>query len=160
MKKLLFSLLLLGGCGFTPLYSQHNHTLQNSYVSVEPIPNQYGFSMRQIIQNALPSNKDSALKQYQLSVQSPSFSSGDKTITSDEFASTMQVTANTSYKLKDLKTNKIILNEKISATSSYSVVINPYATTVAENTIQKELADQMAEQIALDVVTKLSQENP
>ena len=71
----------------------------------------------------------------------------------------MQVTASANYQLTDLKTQKTVLSEKISAVSSYSVVVNPYATTVAEQKIQKELADQIAEQIALDVLTKLSQEN-
>jgi hypothetical protein len=115
--------------------------------------------MGRIIKNALPTTEEKVQNQYKLSVSSPSFSSYDKTITSDEFASTMQITANTSYQLQDLKTNKTILSEKVSAVSSYSVVVNPYATTVAKNKLQQELADQLAEQIALDVLTKLSQEN-
>lgn len=159
MKKVLFSLLFLTGCGFTPLYGTQNHSLLNASVTVSPIPNQYGQNMAQIIKNALPVNQKEAQSQYKLTVSSPSFTSGDKTITSDEFASTMQVTATANYQLTDLKTQKTVLSEKISAVSSYSVVVNPYATTVAEQKIQKELADQIAEQIALDVLTKLSQEN-
>jgi hypothetical protein len=159
MKKILFSLLFLTGCGFTPLYGTQNHSLYNTSVVLTPIANQYGESMGRIIKNALPTPEEKVQNQYKLTVSSPSFSSYDKTITSDEFASTMQITANTTYQLQDLKTNKTILSEKISAVSSYSVVANPYATTVAKNKLQQELADQLAEQIALDVLTKLSQEN-
>jgi hypothetical protein len=159
MKKILFSLLFLTGCGFTPLYGIQNHSLYNTSVVLTPIANQYGESMGRIIKNALPTPKEKVQNQYKLTVSSPSFSSYDKTITSDEFASTMQITANTTYQLQDLKTNKTILSEKVSAVSSYSVVVNPYATTVAKNKLQQELADQLAEQIALDVLTKLSQEN-
>ena len=159
MKKVLFSLLFLTGCGFTPLYGTQNHSLLNTSVTVSPIPNQYGENMVQIIRNTLPTSKETVQNQYKLTVSPPSFSSYDKTITSDEFASTMQITANTTYQLQDLKTNKTILSEKVSAVSSYSVVVNPYATTVAKNKLQQELTDQLAEQIALDVLTKLSQEN-
>ncbi len=159
MKKILFSLLFITGCGFTPLYGTKNYSLHDTHLIVSPIPNKYGESMTRIIKNALPAPQNETTKQYKLTVSSPSFSSGDKTITSDEFASTIQVSAFSTYQLQNLKTQKTILSEKITAVSSYSVVSNPYATTVAENKIQQELAEQIAEQIALDVLTKLSLEN-
>ena len=78
--------------------------------------------------------------------------------TANEFASTMQVTGKTSYSLKNSKTEKIIYTSEVVAVSSYSVVKDPYATTVAKNHIQSELSKQLAEQIALDVLTKLSKD--
>lgn len=158
MKKLLFSLLLLTGCGFTPLYSQNNTSLQDVQITVKPIPNQYGFQMRRIIQNKLQTQNEKAVRQYYLTVEPPSFSAGDKTITSNELASTMQITGKTNYQLQDSKDGKNICSGRITAVSSYSVVRDPYATTVAKNHIQEELAKQLAEQIALDVMAQLSEE--
>ena len=158
MKKILFSLLLLTGCGFTPLYSQNDDSLKDTKIIVDPIPNQYGNQMRQIIQKALYSPSENPTNQYRLIVSSPSFDVGDRTITTDEFASTMQITGKATYQLKNLKTDKTSFTGNVAAVSSYSVVTNPYATTVAQKSIQDELSKQLAEQISLDVLAKLSQE--
>lgn len=158
MKKLLFSLLFLAGCGFTPLYSQNNTFLKDDKVIVDPIPDQYGYQMKLILEKNLFSPSESPKNTYHLLVQSPTFSAGDKTITADEFASTMQVSGKAYYYLKDSKTGKIAYSNDVVVVSSYSVVKDPYATTVAKNHIQEELSKQLAEQIALDVMAKLSGE--
>ena len=158
MKKLLFSLLLLTGCGFTPLYSQNNTYLKDAKITIDPIPNQYGHQMHQILQNSLRTNSENPKNQYRLIVTPPTFKAGDKTITADEFASTMQVSGKASYYLEDLKTKKNIHFGNITSTGSYTVVKDPYATTVARNHIQEELSKQIAEQVALDVFAKLSEE--
>lgn len=159
MKKLLLSLLLLTGCGFTPLYSQNNTYLKDAQITVDPIPNQYGNQMRQILQNSLKTNAENPKNQYRLIVKSPSFKAGDKTISADEFASTMQISGKTTYYLEDLKTKKNIYFGNLTSVGSYTVVKDPYATTVAKNHVQEELSKQLAEQIALDVLAKLSEES-
>lgn len=158
MKKLLFSILLLTGCGFTPLYSQNNSYLKNSKITVDMIQNQYGNQMRQILQNLLKTNTENPQNQYRLIVTPPTFKAGDKTITADEFASTMQVTGEASYYLENLKTKKNTYFGNVNSVSSYAVVKDPYATTVARNHIQEELSKQLAEQVALDILAKLSEE--
>ncbi len=158
MKRLFFFLLLLSGCGFSPLYSETNSYLKDTQVSVLPIPNRYGDKMRRVIEKALFTNSQSPKNKYRLFVAEPSFSSGDKTITSDEFASTMQVTAKTTYQLDNATTGKTVYKGTIQSVSSYSVVRDPYATTVAKNHIQEELAQQLAQQISLDVLAQLSKD--
>ena len=158
MKKLLFSFLFLAGCGFSPLYSQNNTYLKDTQVIVNPIPNQYGNQMRRIIQDALLTQSEKPVHKYRLRVDPPSFKAGDKTITADEFASTMQVSGTTTYYLSDMITGKNIYSGNVVSFSSYAVVKDPYATTVAKNHIQEELSKQLAEQVALDVMAKLSKE--
>lgn len=158
MKKLLFSFLLLTGCGFTPLYSQNTSCLNDTQITVSPIPNQYGDQMRRILQNELRSQSENPTKQYQLIVESPSFNTGNKTITADEFASTMEASGKAKYYLKNIKTNKKIYSGNVRAVASYAVVKDPYATTVAKNHIQEELSKQLAEQIALDILANISED--
>ena len=158
MKKLLFSLLLLTSCGFTPLYSKTNNQLQDTQIIVNPIPNQYGDQMRRVIQNELHTSTKNPINQYRLIVNPPSFSAGDKTISANEFASMMQITGSTSYYIENIKTGKIIYSGDAISVGSYAVVLDPYATTVAQNHIHEELSKQLAQQVALDVVTKLSEE--
>ena len=154
MKKiLLLSFLLLSACGFSPLYKEASTSAGNVPVKVAPIPDQYGFAMRQIILDRLGNNSDT---QYTLTVSAPAFSSWDQTIDDKNFATMMGITGYSHYILTDNKTHKEILNSTTSLNSSYSVVKDPYATTVAERKVKKELANQLAEQISLHVLGVLT----
>ena len=154
MKKLFLGLFLfLSACGFSPLYQNITAESTDVPVKVAPIPNQYGFSMRQIIQDKMGSF-DTPL--YTLTVSSPSFSSWDQTIDSKNFATIMGIRGTVHYQLIENGTKKVILDNGISMNSSYSVVKDPYATVVAERKVKKELADQLAEQISLHVLGTLA----
>ena len=153
MKKLFWAFLVLTGCGFSPLY--HSKTLEcgNVPVFVAPIPNQYGASMRQTIQNKMGHAEK---KLYTLSVASPSFNTWDQTIDSKNFATIMGISASVSYRLTENATKKVLLDSSTSLTSSYSVVKDPYATTVAERKVKKELAEQLADKVTLHVLGTLT----
>ena len=154
MKKFLLTIFLfLSACGFSPLYKEVTIQNGNGAVKVTPIPGQYGSVMCQIIQDKLGNNSDS---RYTLSVSSPVFSSWDQTIDNKNFATMMGITGKSSYTLVENKTNKPIVSSSTSLSSSYSVVKDPYATTVAERKVKKELAEQLAEQISLHVLGALT----
>ena len=153
MKKiLLLSFLFLSSCGFSPLYKEVANQGGGVPVKVSPIPDQYGFTMRQIIQNKLG---DASETQYTLNVAAPTFSSWDQTIDDKKFATIMGVRGSAHYTLIENATHKEILNSSTSLTSSYSVIKDPYATTVGERKVKKELAEQLAEQISLHVLGTL-----
>ena len=154
MKKILFALLfLLSACGFSPLYKEV--TTEGGFVPVRvnPIPNQYGFAMRQVIQNKLGNASDS---QYTLTVSAPVFSSWDQTIDDKNFATITGVTGTVNYNLIENASHKKVLDSSTSLTSSYSVVKDPYATTIAERKVKKELSEQLAEQVSLHVLAVLA----
>lgn len=154
MKKFLLTIFLfLSACGFSPLYKEVTIQNGNGAVKVAPIPGQYGSVMCQIIQDKLGNNSDS---RYTLSVSSPVFSSWDQTIDNKNFATMMGITGKSSYTLVENKTNKPIVSSSTSLSSSYSVVKDPYATTIAERKVKKELAEQLAEQISLHVLGALT----
>ena len=154
MKKFLFGFVLfLSACGFSPLYQEVTVDTGNVPVKVAPIPNQYGFAMRQIIQNKLGDSSDF---QYTLTVSAPTFSSWDQTIDDKNFATMMGITGSVGYQLTENKTHKEILNSSTSLNSSYSVVKDPYATVIAERKVKKELAEQLAEQVSLHVLSPLA----
>ena len=154
MKKFLLTIFLfLSACGFSPLHKEVTIQNGNGAVKVTPIPGQYGSVMCQIIQDKLGNNSDS---RYTLSVSSPVFSSWDQTIDNKNFATMMGITGKSSYTLVENKTNKPIVSSSTSLSSSYSVVKDPYATTVAERKVKKELAEQLAEQISLHVLGALT----
>lgn len=154
MKKLLFAtFLFLSACGFSPLYKSVSTEEGNIPVQVEPIPDQYGFSMQQIIQNKFGNLEDSS---YTLTVSAPTFHSWDKAIDDKNFTTIMGIRGTVHYKLTENKTKKVLLDDSTFLTSSYSVVKSPYATTVTERNVKKELAEQLAEQVSLHVLAALA----
>ena len=154
MKKLiLFSFLFLSACGFSPLYKEVSTQGDSVPVKVAPIPDQYGFAMRQVIQNKLGNSSDS---QYTLTVSAPTFSNWDQTIDDKNFTTIMGISGSVDYFLTENTSHQKVLNSSVSLTSSYSVVKDPYATTVAERKVKKELAEQLAEQVSLHVLAVLA----
>ncbi len=161
MKKYLFLFLFLSGCGFSPIYSHSSPSydlLKTTKIDIRKIPDQYGQQMYLLLKEQLPEIAVNPTRQYILEVKPPAFSGYDKTITNDEFASTIQATGTTSYTIKDAKTNKILLQKSVSATGAYLVEINPYATTVAKEKTYKELAVQLSQQIGHSVLAFITQE--
>ena len=154
MKKLLFVFMLfLSACGFSPLYKEVSTEGTSVPVQVEPISGQYGFEMRHIILNKLGNSSD---KKYSLTVSQPSFSSWDQTIDNKNFATLMGISGTVHYRLVEKATQKVLLDSSNSLSSSYSVVTDPYATTVAERKSKKELAERLAEQVSLHVLGTLA----
>ena len=153
MKKLFWICLFLTGCGFTPLYQNQSFDKAHLPVQVVPIPNQYGHMMRQTVQNKMGHSDN---PQYLLSVDAPVFNTWDQTIDDKNFATIMGISGSSSYRLTEKKTNKVLLSSSTSLSSSYSVVKDPYATTVAERKVKKELAEQLADQISLHVLGTLA----
>ena len=154
MKKTLLAFLLFTtACGFSPLYQSFTTEGENVPVFVAPISDQYGFQMRQIIQNKFG---DSQNTQYTLTVSAPSFNTWDQTIDDKNFTTIMGITGTVHYNLTEDKTKKSLLNDSAFLTSSYSVVKDPYATVVAERKVKKELAEQLAEQVSLHVLGTLA----
>ncbi|MBR6231717.1 MAG: hypothetical protein IKQ99_01300 [Alphaproteobacteria bacterium] len=157
MKKIFITLFfLMAGCGFSPLYNETLTKEGSAPVAVNPIPNQYGVSMRQRILSKIGISKHPL---YTLSVSAPSFSANDQTIDSRNFATMMAISGSTSYSLVDNKTQKTVLKSSASAFSSYSVTKDPYATVTAKRKAQKELAEQLAEQISQHVLVVLPKES-
>ena len=152
-KFLLATFLFLSACGFSPLYKEIATEGGSVPVKIAPIPDQYGFSVRQVIQHKLG---NAAQPQYTLNVSAPSFSNWDQTIDDKNFATVMGVIGTVSYRLTEDKTHQEILSSSTSLTSSYSVVKDPYSTTVAERKVKKELAEQLAEQVSLHVLGTLA----
>ena len=150
MKKLFLSgLLFLTACGFSPLYQQVSFEEGSTPVHVAPIPDQYGFEMRQIIQAKLGEQNPA---KYTLTVSSPTFDSWDQTIDNKNFATLMGVSGTVAYRLTDNATQKTVLDSSVSLNSSYSVVQDPYATVTAERKTKRDLANQLANQVSIHVL--------
>ena len=136
-------LCFLTACQFHPLYKAQ---IQQN-VCVSSIPETSGYQLYQALKSYFPQQQDCS---YILQVQSPVLSLSDQSISNDDFITMQRVTAQTSYSLLD-KNKKSVLKNTVSASSSSSVVTNPYASVTAVQKTNENLYPILAEQIALHV---------
>jgi LPS-assembly lipoprotein len=150
MKKLavLAACLLLGACGFHPMYG-NSLAPQLSSVYVEPIAERDGYELRTSLIDVLQSDGDAAGKAYRLKISLNESSQGialqnDATIT--RYNSRLEA----HYTLSDTRGNVLTTGTQTEM-SSYNVVVSPYATLVAEQDASKRAAQDVAERIHLDL---------
>ena len=150
MKKLtaLAACLLLGACGFRPMYGSSLAPALSS-VYVEPIAERDGYELRNTLIDALHSDGDKAGKVYSLKVTLNESSQGialqnDATIT--RYNNRLEAR----YTLSDMKGNVLTTGSQTEL-SAYNVVQSPYATLTAQQDASKRAAQDVAERIHLEL---------
>jgi LPS-assembly lipoprotein len=150
MKKpvVLAACLLLGACGFHPMYGSALAP-QLSSVYVEPIAERDGYELRNSLIDVLQSDGDAAGKAYRLKITLNESSQGialqnDATIT--RYNNRLEA----HYTLSDTRGNVLTTGTQTEL-SAYNVVQSPYATLVAEQDASKRAAQDVAERIHLDL---------
>ena len=150
MRKLtaLAACLLLGACGFRPMYGSSLAPALSS-VYVEPIAERDGYELRNTLIDALHSDGDKAGKVYSLKVTLNESSQGialqnDATIT--RYNNRLEAR----YTLSDMKGNVLTTGSQTEL-SAYNVVQSPYATLTAQQDSAKRAAQDVAERIHLDL---------
>ena len=157
MKQLfLIIFLFLTGCGFSPLYKKVAVNNQEIPVYVQPVSDTYGHSIRQSILDKIGSISSNSAE-YILTLKTPSFTSSDEAIDNKNFSSIVGLTIKCPYTLTKKSNNKIIARNTTTLFTSYAVVQDPYATTVAERKAKYELAKQIAEQITIHILSIISE---
>ena len=150
MKKpaILAACLLLGACGFHPMYGSALAP-QLSSVFVEPIAERDGYELRNSLIDLLQSDGDAAGKKYRLKIFLNESSQGialqnDATIT--RYNNRLEAR----YTLTDAQGNVLTTGTQTEM-SAYNVVNSPYATLSAEQDSSKRAALDVAERIHLDL---------
>ena len=161
MKRIiLVCCLLLGlsGCGWTPLYGTQPEEMRAEMAAVEilPIANAAGFTMRQDLQARLNPADAPAEKKYILAVEILPTRSFYQNIQTDNFASGEHLTATAHYTLRDKKTGKVILSSTSTAVGSYSIIRDPYATTITRQKTEQDLMKMLTSDIIQNIVSFLN----
>ena len=161
-KHLIWGLLLiLGGCGFEPLYVEKKHSNMWYYggdfdtsisqemaqVSIEPISQRFGQVMRNELLDLLTPKGAPKQPKYRLYVNLSSKNVSDQALRSDITATRKMVKYRVRYYIVE-GTEKVLSGDSI-AYVSYDILANPYSTTMAQKKGDEDAAKIIANDIAL-----------
>ena len=143
-------LLLLAGCGFSPLYGGAGGTaLQANLagISVSPIPERSG----QILRQSLLDRMGQSDPQYRLDIKLEQTDAGSG-FRADEATTRINITLLARYELHRISDGKLILSDETSAFSAYDVVESEYATLTARQDTLHDLAELLSQRITARLV--------
>lgn len=149
MRYLFLTFLMLSACAFHPIYANQ----ERQHICVTSIPNESGYQIKKQLNQHFPETNDC---HYTLTVNTPSYTYSDQSISDKDFITMQQINASTSYTLLD-KNKKVVLKNKVTTTGSSAVTASPYATVVASNKTESDLNVLLAEQIVLHVSAYLDE---
>lgn len=148
---LLLSLtLFLTACGFRPLYNSNVDGINICYpIKIATIKDRQGQILRNYLVDLLTPQGTPPKPQYILEVD---LTTGVRSvgINKDETTSRKEAVLTAQFKLKDTKTNAVVLTHTAISINSFNVLGKVYyADLVAENYAIKEAARLLAEKIVL-----------
>ena len=151
MKKagFLVLFLLLGGCGFRPLYGDARLSPQLASIFVDPVANTDGYELRNTLIDLLHSDGETGGKAYRLKIVLNENSQGIA-LQNDATITRYNTTLDARYTLSDARGNTLTTGTQTEL-SAYNVVNSPYATLVSAQDSTKRAAQDMAQRIQLDL---------
>lgn len=152
---ILFGLLALSSCGFSPMYgansggntNQANVINNLSNIEIAIMADRSGQYLRNALmdrfyQNGLP---NSPIYRLQLSVIKETISDFDITI--DAEATRRQLKLQATMQLVEITPSTVLLNRPLTAVTSHNVLESEFSTLVAEQSARDAALDDLARQI-------------
>ena len=150
-------LLVLGGCGFTPLYggrsgTQHEVQGKLSDIRVENIPNREGQYLRNLLIDRFFAENRQADATYSLTFTPVQENKYELDVTKNANATRAELRQTTTFNLKDVKTGKVLLSRNLMASTSYNVLSSQFTTRVSEDDARLNALDDLARQAEQQIV--------
>ena len=152
MKYLvLITLLILGACGFSPVYSNKSVETNLSHIEISIIPNREGQIVRNHLIDRLYGDGYPVNAEYRLDVSGITENIVEIGIDKDDEASRAQLRQSATFTLTDLQTQKPVLKRTVRATSGYNILAGQFTTFVTE----ADARTQALNAIANEIITQL-----
>lgn len=156
-----FALLFLTACGLTPLYAtldDRSVTDKTAEINIAPIDNYMGYLLQTDLRNQLNPEQIKAPQNYDLIVTLPDPLISDQNIQEDFFSSRERMIQKANYKLVDRKTKEVLIDTSTSATGSYNITLEPYATYMSKERVRENLIKILAQTISTHVISYIRKE--
>lgn len=156
-----FALLFLTACSMTPLYAtldDRSVTDKTAEINIAPIDNYMGYLLQTDLRNQLNPEQIKAPQNYDLIVMLPEPLISDQNIQEDFFSSRERMIQKANYKLVDRKTKEVLIDTSTSATGSYNITLEPYATYMSKERVRENLIKILAQTISTHVISYIRKE--
>lgn len=134
----------VSGCGFTPLYAQQGLTNKLSQISVDTSQTRTGYFLGQALRNGLGESNGRPLYRLKVTLKENHYQLGYRV---DDTATRSELTDNVTYELKDMATNKVLLQKTFTETVTYNVSSSPFTGIVSQQDAEERLAASAARTI-------------
>ena len=146
---ILFSLLLLPGCGFEPLYGHDDGAVIQEFadVKVKVISERSGQQLRNLLLTKLTPYGQPDHPRYELKIDL-SYHKYELGIQKDATASRAQIKATARFSLMRLKDRKVICHGQTEGISDFSILTSAYFSTLsAENNAREVVLGEISDSI-------------
>tara|TARA_Y100000588_G_C13643837_1_gene664927 strand:- start:68 stop:595 length:528 start_codon:yes stop_codon:yes gene_type:complete len=146
---LLFSVTVVSGCGFTPIYKNNaDYSIQEqlNVITIDPISGLPGLHLRNHLISRIHPKGTTDSPLYKLSVQLTS-SVEPLLIQLDNTATRKNIKIVAKFLLTDLSQNNVIFGNSVSSVGSFNVVESDFATITAEKNTMKRVSKEIANKI-------------
>jgi LPS-assembly lipoprotein len=148
----------LAGCGFTPLYAQHEVVGQLAHVDVVAPEGRTGFLIREHLDDYLAKDRG-AQPAYQmtLSLAETRFPRGVRV---DNVATRYEYVLTADYALVSLPSREVAKRGRVHVEITYSSADQPYAAVAAQQDAADRAADEAARRIQLELAAWMATGKP
>jgi LPS-assembly lipoprotein len=152
------TLMLLGGCGFRPLYGHDSVSrepamaAQFAATQISVLPDRLGQRMRNMLIDSLHAEGPSGDPKYFLTMTIRE-AVVDLGLQENSTSTRGQVRLTVSYFLTDKQTGKTVLSETLRASTGYNILVNQYSSFISQDDAEElglqQIADQITQHMAL-----------
>lgn len=137
--------LSLSGCGFVPLYAQQGLTVNLAQIDIDAPQTRTGYFVEQELRNSLASD-DSTQKLYKLviTMKEQHYAIGYRV---DDTSTRSEITSQIAYKLINVSTKAVILQDAFSETVTYDTSVSPFTGVISQQDAQKRIATSISQKI-------------
>ncbi len=148
--------LVLGGCGFRPLYGE-DEAGSSTFDSLETIqiaalPDRSGQQLHNLLRDRINPRGQPISPEYVLRI-SLSERTEELAIAEDETATRANLRLSANFTLTDVESNEVVMTGSSRSANSYNIVDSQYATYVSENDARERALRELSEDIRLRLAT-------
>lgn len=149
-------LLLLSGCGFTPMYgsSSSGHGARSAFgsIAIDNIPDHTGQYLRNRLVDRFQAAGTPSSPRYRLSLSPVQERKTELDITKTADTTRAQLHLSSKAVLRDGASGEILLTRTLSSTTSYNILSSQFTTRVSEDNARRNALDDMARQAEQQVM--------
>lgn len=126
-------------------------------IFIDEIPEHTGQILRETLMNRLSPHGNTTSAKYRLTVSIGSPSISSQGVRKDNFATRYQMTYTAKYTLKAYPSGKVLTKGSVTERASYDVMVSPYSSDSAEETMKERLMKILGDSVSLRIAAYLEQ---